>query len=85
MAVVISVAAVLPVTIEDYVMDNEVFLLIAGYFFFNCAMIAMHNDTDLWKRLSIRDLPYNGWLYMIDCIAFDIFIVAYFWTQWSGI
>ena len=49
MAVVISVAAVLPVTIEDYVMDNEVFLLIAGYFFFNCAMIAMHNDTDLWN------------------------------------
>lgn len=65
-------------------MNNEVFLLIAGWFFLNAVILACSEGYDAHKRIPLRDAPLRIWMYFIDCIAVDIALVAYALTQWGG-
>ena len=65
-------------------MGNEVFLLIAGYFFIGGLTTAMRGTVEQWQRVPLRDAPYGAWLYMINCVGVDVFLILYAYTKWGG-
>lgn len=65
-------------------MDNEVYLLIAAFFFIN-GVIQRLAITDREVGMPLSQAPYMVWFYVIDCLLIDVFLVLYALTQWGGL